>query len=201
MRRIWYAAYGSNLSLERFRCYLAGGRPPGGAREYAGCRDPRDPAEVIPLTLPGALYFAGRSTVWGGGSAFYDPESDGEVAGRGYLLTPGQLSDVVAQEIRLPTGTDLELTDDELAVDGLHYRRVVPLGRRAGVPVVTLTSARGGHQEWTAPSAAYLRTIGAGLRQAHGWSADWIGRYLSAARGAAGEWTAARISALVPDQP
>lgn len=200
MDRIWYAAYGSNLSLERLRCYLAGGRPPGGAREYQGCRDPGDPASVVPLTLPGALYFAGRSTVWGGGSAFFDPEAGGETAGRGYLLTTGQLSDLVAQEIRRPVGTDLELASGELAVDGLHYRRVVPLGRRDGVPVVTLTSACGGHREWTAPSAAYLGTIGAGLRQAHGWSADRIGRYLSEARGAAGEWTAGRISALLLDR-
>lgn len=106
---------------------------------------------------------------------------------------------MVAQEIRQPTGTDLEWSGAELAVDGLHYRRVVPLGHRDGVPVVTLTSARGDHREWTAPSAAYLRTIATGLRQAHGWSADRIGEYLAAARGAAGEWSATRIAALIPD--
>ena len=38
---------------ERFRCYLSGGRPAGGAREYAGCRDPRDPQRTVSLHVPG----------------------------------------------------------------------------------------------------------------------------------------------------
>ena len=32
MERLWYVAYGSNLLLDRFRCYLAGGRAVGGNR-------------------------------------------------------------------------------------------------------------------------------------------------------------------------
>ncbi len=42
MQQVWYVAYGSNLSLERFTAYLQGGRPAGGARKYPGCRDPQD---------------------------------------------------------------------------------------------------------------------------------------------------------------
>ena len=47
VQAVWYVAYGSNLALDRFRSYLCGGRPSGGLREYAGCRDTRDPASVI----------------------------------------------------------------------------------------------------------------------------------------------------------
>lgn len=46
---VWYAAYGSNLAAVRLRCYLAGGRPPGGARTYPGARDPSPPRRDIPI--------------------------------------------------------------------------------------------------------------------------------------------------------
>ncbi len=35
---IWYAVYGSNLSLARFRLYLEGGAPMAGARAHLPCR-------------------------------------------------------------------------------------------------------------------------------------------------------------------
>ncbi|MFF8788134.1 histone deacetylase [Streptomyces sp. NPDC015125] len=73
VRRLWYAAYGSNMHAERLACYLAGGQPPGGLRTYPGCRDPRLPTRTAPIMLPGLLYFATESQVWTGGSAFYDP--------------------------------------------------------------------------------------------------------------------------------
>ncbi len=101
MDRVWYVAYGSNLGTDRFRCYLAGGRPDGGTRTYAGCRDPSDPAGTFSLELPGALLFAGESGVWGGGMAFFDPEGESSVACRAYLLTAEQFADVAAQEMRL----------------------------------------------------------------------------------------------------
>ncbi|CCH80358.1 hypothetical protein BN12_90013 [Nostocoides japonicum T1-X7] len=49
---VWYAAYGSNLSLERFHCYVAGGRPPGGRHTYPGCRDASPPREPIGRSSP-----------------------------------------------------------------------------------------------------------------------------------------------------
>ena len=42
MQHIWYVAYGSNLSRERFCTYLRGGRPDGSERDYPGCRDTSD---------------------------------------------------------------------------------------------------------------------------------------------------------------
>ncbi len=78
--RVWYVTYGSNLSEARFRCYLGGGRPVGGTRLYTGCRDPRSPRRRVSLEVPGGLYFAGESSVWSGGRAYFDP---------GYADAPG----------------------------------------------------------------------------------------------------------------
>ena len=118
MERLWYVAYGSNLLLERFRCYLAGGRPVGGNRTYAGCRDGSDPQAIIATGIPGRLYFAGRSRMWGGGMAFYDARGTGLVAARAYLITVAQFSDVTAQEMRRPPGADLDVIG--IGVDGYH---------------------------------------------------------------------------------
>lgn len=78
--RLWYVAYGSNLFRERFRCYLSGGRPAGGARHYPGCRDPRPARAELSVTVPGGIYFALTSQTWGGGMAFYDPALPGRAA-------------------------------------------------------------------------------------------------------------------------
>ena len=104
MSLVWYVAYGSNLERGRFRCYLEGGVPPGGRREYVGCVDPSEPVDDVAVELPGVLVFAESSTVWGGGMAFYDADGRGRVAGRAYLLTRHQLADVVEQEMRRTPG-------------------------------------------------------------------------------------------------
>src|SRR5205085_1218725 len=103
-QRIWYVAYGSNLATGRFRCYLSGGRPAGGSRDYVGCRDPRDPTRTEGVEVPGGLVFAGASRVWHGGMAFYDRAAAGVVAGCAYLVTTEQFADVAAQELRRPPG-------------------------------------------------------------------------------------------------
>jgi hypothetical protein len=197
--RVWYVPYGSNLSLARFRCYLAGGRPDGGARLYDGCRDTAEPEAVRPVELRGRIYFAGRSRVWGGGMAFYDPDANGTVAARAYLLTAGQLSDVIAQESWRAVGTDLDLAGlgpgEWLPVETAHYRRVLHTGTLDGAAMFTLTSATHAEEDWAAPAAAYLRTIGTGLREAHGWGAERAGRYLAAAPGARGMWTGEQVAA------
>ena len=101
---LWYVAYGSNLFRAMFACYLSGGRPAGGARHYTGCRDPRPARTELPVTLPGGVYFALTSRVWGGGMAFYDPALPGRAAARAYLLTRSQFCDVVSQEMRRGVG-------------------------------------------------------------------------------------------------
>jgi hypothetical protein len=174
---VWYAGYGSNLSRDRFSCYIAGGTPAGTIRTYDGCRDRTPPRRTTALRFPGALAFAGESTVWGGGTAFLDPGGDNEVVARAYLVTVDQLDDVAAQETR--------------------YDGVFTVGDRDGVPVVALTSSV--THEPAAPSAAYLRTLLGGLTDGL-LGADEAIAYLLAVPGVDLVWDEATIRALA-EQP
>ncbi len=138
---VWYVAYGSNLSQERFGYYLRGGQPPGAQRSYPGCRDQTPPRAVVGVRIPGRIRFGGVSLVWGGGLAYLDPEADGEVVARGYLIGVDQLDEVHGWERK--------------------YDARSTVGDRDGVPMVALTSTE--QHEPAAPSAPYLRTILSGL--------------------------------------
>ncbi|TCO32520.1 hypothetical protein EV652_104126 [Kribbella steppae] len=204
MQRVWYVAYGSNLALGRFRCYLAGGRPAGGARVYPGCRDRSDPERIVGVEVAGGLLFAGESRVWGGGSAFYDGTASGRVAGRAYLLTPEQLGDVAAQEMRREPGCEFaqDLAGLLPHVEALHtmgpgrYETVARLGEQDGVPMFTVTHGTVNDLEPAAPTAPYLRWIAAGLAESHGWTAGRVAEYLISAPGVSGAWTLEELAAL-----
>ncbi|MGZ5418301.1 MAG: histone deacetylase [Nocardioides sp.] len=204
MHSVWYVAYGSNLGLERFRCYLAGGRPAGGTREYAGCRDPSDPDRIVSLDVPGGLVFAGRSRVWDGGMAFYDAHASGRAACRAYLVTADQFADITAQEMRRPPGGQFAhdlagLLGDVASVHTMgpgRYETVTRLGVLEGAPLFTVTHDDVASLEPAAPSLPYLRWISAGLREAHGWDAGRVADYLVDAPGVRGTWTWDGIAAL-----
>jgi hypothetical protein len=209
MRQIWYVTYGSNLAMDRFRCYLAGGRPAGGARVYDGCRDPSDPARIRGVEIPGGIVFASESGVWGGGMAFFDRAMAGVAACRAYLITADQFGDIAAQERRRPPGGEFArdlaglLPDVETMVahGPGHYETVVRLGELDGAPMFTITHHDVAGLPLAAPTAPYLRWIATGLREAHGYDAARTARYLAPAPGAAGAWTAAQIEALVDTEP
>jgi hypothetical protein len=198
---VWYVAYGSNLSSARVRHYLEGGRPPGARRGQVGARDPRPPRAARPVWLDGSVYFARESATWGGGVAFHDPDAPGRSAGRAYLLTVGQFSDLAHQESQQEPGRDLEL-DEVLArgrgtVSAGWYGTVVVVGEMAGIPMVTVTAAAvPGPAQLRAPSEAYLGTIVDGLLEAHRWPRAAVARYLVACPGMAGVWDPARVEAL-----
>jgi len=204
MKQVWYVAYGSNLAAERFRCYVAGGRPTGGKRVYPGCRDKAEPARVIGVEVPGGLVFAGESLVWSGGMAFYDLNGPGRVAGRAYLLTAEQLGDVAAQEMRREPGGEFarDLAGLLGDVDVVHtmgpgrYETVARLGTRDGVPMFTVTHGDVSELEPAAPSATYVGWIATGLREAHGWSSTQIADYLLAAPGVSKTWTRDELTTL-----
>ncbi|MGW9173411.1 histone deacetylase [Streptomyces decoyicus] len=225
--RLWYAAYGSNMHLDRLTCYLAGGRPHGGLRTYPGCRDPRRPLRTTPVMLPGLLYFATESQVWTGGRAFYDPgpgadpgpdpglaPADGgpgrpdahELPARAYLLTLSQFSDIAAQEMYREPGGDLDLTEaltrGRARIGPGRYETLVCAGLLDGYPVLTFT-APWSRQDiaLNPPSAAYLRHIAAGIVASHGWSALRAATYLAGCPGADGHWTAPEIAALLTGPP
>ncbi|MEV7774604.1 histone deacetylase [Kitasatospora sp. NPDC086791] len=195
-------AYGSNLLAARLACYLRGGRPDGGARAYPGCRDRRPARRAVATVLPGTLYFAGRSRVWGGGSAFYDPSVRGEVPGRAYLLTAGQFADLAAQEAGRSPGADLDLTgvlaDGRAVLGPGRHETLLRVGELDGHPLLTFTAPWGvAGADLNAPAAAYLRTVGAGLAQSHGWGPWRSAGYLATRPGAAGSWTPGAVAALL----
>ena len=140
--------------------------------------------------------------MWDGGIAFYNPHADGEVAARAYLLTFGQLSDVVAQEVRRPVGSDLTLgsgVDRRWAAPSHVYETLLHVDDRDGLPMLTVTSLQ--NLEPTPPSAPYLRTMLDGLGEAFGWTADERVRYLLRAPGVTPAWTASRLVELCDGEP
>ncbi|TDB98017.1 histone deacetylase [Actinomadura sp. 7K534] len=196
---IWYVAYGSNLFGERFRCYLTGGRPRGGARRQAGCRDPRPARAERAITVPGGIYFAHDSRTWGGGMAFYDPDLPGRAAARAYLLTHRQFCDVMSQEMHRGVGADHDLSEavtrGRQRVGPGRYETVLKVGECAGRPMLTFTAPEPAPPN--APTAPYLTMLGSGLREAHGWSADRAASYLAGRPGARGAWTPRDIAGLL----
>ncbi|MFQ6227363.1 histone deacetylase [Nocardia sp. NPDC002869] len=204
--RFWYAAYGSNTDPERLRCYLTGARPTGamhrplGAPE--GCRDRTAPARSIALVLPGLLYFATESVIWTGGRAFYDSATPAETPVRAYLLTRAQFSDIAAQEMYRPAGTDLDPTEavrtGRSRLGPGRYETLVCPGAFDGIPILTCTAPwRWREIGGNPPAAAYLRRIGAGLRAAHRWSVPETAGYLASRPGAAGHWTPGGVADLL----
>ncbi|MFJ2216695.1 histone deacetylase [Streptomyces sp. NPDC101062] len=200
-RQVWYTSYGSNTHLGRLAHYINGGRPPGASRVHPGCRDRRPPAASVPVELPGALYFATESDLWGGGRAFYDPDAPGRVLARAHLVTVGQFSDIAAQEMYREPGTDLDLTralttGRQTLGDG-RYETLVRAGTRDGLPLLTFTAPWHLHDvPGNPPSAVYLAHLYAGLRETGAWDPATIAAYLAACPGAAGHWSAADVAAL-----
>lgn len=189
--QVWYAAYGSNLHWPRFRCYLQGGRAPGGTRFHTPCRDRRPPRCAVPATLPFPLFFAGVSPTWGGGVAFLDPtRQDATTLVCLYLLTREQFAHVVAGEahrpwVRLP-GRHTAAPARYTVAPG-RYGTVVTCGQRDGRAILTVTGAPA-EAPPAAPRPAYVRTIAAGLADVHGLSAQAAADYLAAVPGVAGAY-------------
>lgn len=154
------------MSSARLAAYLAGGTPAGGRVAHVGARDATPPAQSVPILLPGTVFFAGESQVWGGGRAYYDPSVSGCTPARAHLVTVEQFDDIRAQEPPV-------------------YDRVLDLGMRDDVPMLTFTSTLGRSAvTTTAPSAAYVDTIAAGIREGHDWDSATIQRYFDEITGA-----------------
>lgn len=143
-------------------------------RTYPGSREPADPLDVRPFAMPGRVAFAWDSPTWGGGLAFYDADADGTVLARSYLLTAGQLADVVAQEMWREPLADLDL--GPVLHHGRHalgpgrYETLHRVGELDGRPVVTFTAADIDALGLRPPADAYVATLARGLREAHGLS-------------------------------
>jgi hypothetical protein len=134
--------------------------------------------------------------------AFYNPYTDGELSARAYLLTFGQLSDVVSQEVRRPVGNDLSLdsgVDHQWPTKSHVYETFLRLEDRGGLPMFTITSLQ--NLDPTPPSAAYLRTMLNGLGEAFGWTEDARVQYLLRSRGVTPTWSASGLAELCDARP
>ena len=185
---VWYVSYGSNMCRDRLGCYLYGGRPPGAAVEYVGARDRSHPRDDLAVELPGSLYFAGESSTWGGGVAFYDHDVPGPTPARAYRISVRQFVDVAAQEMqRIPEGGD---PLEEVVIGGLdagrhhagpgHYETLIEVGHHDDLPMLTFTAPHGRDAvPHTRPRPAYLAMLAEGLRESHGWDDRRIEAYFA----------------------
>lgn len=201
---VWYVAYGSNLSATRFYYYLRGGRPPGAALTYPGARDRTLPRADKGVWIKGGVYFATESQVWGGGRALYDPDIPGKAAARAYLITAEQFSDVAEQEMYREPGANLDLakivTQGRIQLGDGRYETLVYVGHDEQAPMVTFTAPwRIDAVPLLSPGATYLRMLGQGLCEAHGWSKQQTAEYLASLPGAQGSWTSQEIVSLLED--
>ncbi|MEV6076211.1 histone deacetylase [Streptomyces sp. NPDC052069] len=205
VRRVWYTAYGSNTHRDRLARYLAGGRLPGTDLTYPGCRDPRPPAASAPVELVGQVYFATESPVWTGGRAFYDPRTEGRALARAHLVTVGQFSDIVAQEMNREPGADLDLSEvmehGRAVLGPGRYETLVCPGTLDGCPVLTFTAPWGVRGiAWNKPSAPYVRVLASGLLDAGAWDVRTIAEYVVSCPGAAGAWKTGEVAELIREQ-
>ena len=141
---VWYASYGSNTNSARFQEYLD------------SCGGNANEIENRPFTTRGKLYFAAGSRRWGRGKgvAFFDEESEGTVLTRIYKVSHEQFLSIQSQE-------------------GPKYRRKLMLGIVDGLPVYTFTSPEK-REDLNAPSADYVQTILAGLKEAYPGVSDTV---------------------------
>lgn len=183
---VWYASYGSNLSLERFLKYVEGGKLVGTNRRYLGCCDKTRPRKDRLVTIRHKLFFGCRSGLWNAAMAFVqEAESACHTYGRMYLITDEQFDQVVRQERGLsPEGPRLcpdlsymakhkncylnrEDPTKPLATDKpCSYGLILNLGEEDGYPILTFTAV-GPDNEITprAPSRAYVEFIARGIRE------------------------------------
>lgn len=201
---VWYAAYGSNLSAERFATYLNGGSPPHRPviRCHDGARDSSAPLANHSWEIPHRLFFAASSSSWGGGSlAFLDPVADDSNVSltRLWLITAQQFEDVFRQENRLavpppndPTVAPLFTIRDlgpgeHCDVTTSWYGRVVHLGLGPDDhPVVTFTGRRSDRHQLGPAHPSYLRTMGIGLMDRFRLGPETAAEYLAGSEGNAG---------------
>jgi hypothetical protein len=176
MDSIWYVGYGSNLSEQRFFCYIKGGTPRFGKKRNDGCKKaPTLPAENKSLIIHYPLYFAlpnnlKETSNWGrGGVAFigYHEDKESNTYCRMWKITREQYEEVRDQEGRS------------------WYGKEIPLGEDSGVPIYTITNYAI-LSNIICPSDAYIKTIALGLKETYNFNYEEIVDYLIEKKGIRG---------------
>lgn len=157
---VWYVGYGSNLSRERFECYIKGGKPKYSTKteSYPAMRDPTPPIDSCSYHVPYNIYFAKKSPNWGnGGVAFIDDSKPGDTFGRMWLIKKTQYV-----ELRIREGT-------------IWYDKEILLGNKDNIPICTITH-NSRYKPEIAPHNGYLKTIVVGLAEI--FSEDEVNDYV-----------------------
>ncbi|MCA0970712.1 hypothetical protein LCM20_08940 [Halobacillus litoralis] len=203
---VWYASFGSNINVDRFLCYIRGGKPELSNDTERGCRDATLPRNEKPFVMNHQLYFAKEAARWnGGGVGFIAGEEDDsyETYSNMYLITREQFLDVVAQENGLD---EFEMDFEEVMEKGSEkvqeswYGNILYLGDEDGYPVFTFTSPYPiAPDEVKKPSVEYLSTIIGGLKKGVGLSDDEIVAYFMEVPGVKDEFSEEALRAVVAD--
>ena len=158
---IWYACYGSNLSEERFACYIEGGTCDINGKSYIGCKDKTHWGRPEYAVVQGKMYFGNSSPSWNHkGAAFFDPNAEGRTYMKLYPIKRSQLMDIQDQE-----GSSEN-----------WYGRILCLGIRNDRPVYTLTSKT--RRPVNLPDEKYLTLIAAQLRRSFALDDDEVISYI-----------------------
>jgi hypothetical protein len=174
MSKVWYVGYGSNLSKQRFHCYIEGGIPCfGRIQNKEGCLDKTLPIANKPIEIPYPLYFAlpddkKNTGNWGdGGVAFIDSTQKNSITYcRMWKITSDQYNCVKTQEGRYWYSHQIELGKDN----------------DDGLPIFTITN-KDKLSNILRPSDNYLKTIAVGLKETYEFSNEEITEYLISKEG------------------
>ncbi|MGM0581391.1 MAG: hypothetical protein ACQETL_11965 [Bacteroidota bacterium] len=188
---VWYASYGSNISTERFMCYIQGGKPEGATRTYQGCVDQSPPIDQKPIKIPYELYFAKSAGVWnGGGVCFISPEKNENAytLGNMYLITRQQFMEVVQQEnsTKKSIKIDFEKAQKEKSLvvrKNSWYGNLLNLGKKENAPIFTFTNENYISNEINSPNQHYLKTIIKGLITTHQLNQSELEAYFLSKKG------------------
>jgi len=188
---VWYASYGSNLSEDRFMCYIKGGKPAGAKKIYEGCSDKSNPVDQKAIEIPHELYFAKSAQVWsGGGVCFINPQINNEAntLAKMYLITKSQFIDVVKQENKTKQSLNVDFNKVKenkslITIENSWYGNLLHLGNEEHSPIFTFTNQGYLHDEINSPNHHYLKTIIRGLVDSHKLSEVQIVDYLSSKKG------------------
>lgn len=201
---VWYASYGSNLSYDRFMCYIEGGRPLGSNQIEKGCLDKAPPVKDKAVTIRHELRFVQRSKRWNnqGVAVISHAPSDGfETLGRMYLITKEQFYHVVMQENNLSCSEtcafDLPKVGEMLVIAQGLYGRILCIGQEEGYPIYTFTSVKAEEELMiNGPCEAYLQMIARGMLEIYDLSTMQLVNYFKDLKGVAGHYTQVQLMDL-----
>jgi hypothetical protein len=165
---VYYLAYGSNLSLQRFLHYIKGGEYKITGNYHRGCKDKNlyfDQNKPIKYVLNDyRLIFASQSLSWdGGGVAFIEEKENDKVWCRLYKVSLNQFIEIQEQE----------------GATRNWYGRIIDeatLGYIHELPIRTITCQKF-INVFNSPSKKYLDVIKSGLSET-GFGKDEIDAYL-----------------------